>query len=525
MFKTNWLVRNIDWLLLVFLLTLLFALPVIFVRGNIDAEWEKISKIWLDYILLIPLFVINHWILVPKLLLKKKHMTYLASVVALISIITLSYYSYEQTKKINKRSQGVSSGKKSLSTFQPNFMLASVVTPGQIQFGFQTKNKEKQVNQQTKSGELERKHPPRRDEKNGRKPPPRRDNEDNRPPCPGEGHDQRPPRSGDEGSNRSPKPEEQQQKPPRKEGEQQSNRPTKGNYDQNDQVPRDRKRDNKPPRPKENIHNTVQKTNDHERPLRFDDNKQKEQQRRGKREGKASEPKPAIPPYANLLFLSLMVVVVDTGLIYSKHYYKNEQDKIRLENENAQVQLNMLQHQINPHFFMNTLNNIYSLIGSENELPRTAVMRLSKLMRFLLYENKTGNVLLSKEFGFIENFINLMKLRYDDNVEIKFDIPDNYDDVEIPSLLYISFLENAFKYGISYQQKSFVHTAFEIAGNTLKFTCKNSINQSNGQNNEFSGIGLQNSRERLDLLFPNSYSLVINNDGKTFIVELKIPLK
>ena len=361
MIKMKWFARNIDILLMAFLFSILFVLPVIFVRNNNGIEWHDIRKIWQDYVLLLPLFAINHWLLVPKLILKKAYISYLAIIVMLITAVSASYYMYDNATK------------------------------------------------------------------NRPAPPPR------------EGQLINPP-------------------PPVKKAD-----PIQQN--------------------------------------------------------------PAVPPYANLLFLSLMTVAVDTGLSFSKQWYRSEEDKIRLENKNSQAQLRILQNQINPHFFMNTLNNIYSLIGSKNEKPRTAVMQLSKLMRYLLYENASGKVLLSKEFGFIENYVHLMELRYEDHVDIKLNIPENYEDVEIPSLLFISFFENAFKYGVSYQQKSFVHANFELNDDFLVFTCKNSRNVFDEDSKKYSGIGLQNSKQRLDLLYQDRYDLTIDQSDETFSVELKIPIR
>jgi hypothetical protein len=156
------------------------------------------------------------------------------------------------------------------------------------------------------------------------------------------------------------------------------------------------------------------------------------------------QPRP-VPPFVNVIILSVLVVGFDTGMRSGLRWIEVENEKVRLEKENSDTQLVLLRNQVSPHFFMNTLNNIYSLIETDKERSRKAVMKLSKLMRYLLYENQNEKVLLSKEFDFITNYVDLMKLRFVDEVEIKLKIPETYPDVEIPSLLFISYLEKAMK--------------------------------------------------------------------------------
>jgi hypothetical protein len=234
------------------------------------------------------------------------------------------------------------------------------------------------------------------------------------------------------------------------------------------------------------------------------------------------QPRP-VPPFANFIVLSVLVVGFDTGLRSGLQWIEAENEKIQLEKAHVATQLVLLRNQVSPHFFMNTLNNIYSLIESDKERSKQAVMKLSKLMRFLLYENQNEKVILSKEFDFIKNYVDLMKLRFVDEVEIKLIIPDTYTDVEIPALLFISYLENAFKYGTSYQHKSLIEAIFKIENEHLFFSCKNNKNVFSEKNDAI-GIGLQNSRQRLNLLFKDRYSLSINETDDTFSVALKIPL-
>lgn len=237
-------------------------------------------------------------------------------------------------------------------------------------------------------------------------------------------------------------------------------------------------------------------------------------------ENKRPEP---IEPFAQLLMYSILIAGVDTGLLFTKKWNENEEKKHRLEKENAEIQLNILRNQVSPHFFMNTLNNIYGLIDLDATAAKEAVMKLSKLMRYMLYENENGKVKLSKEFEFIKSYIDLMKLRFADNISVQFIISDITDDFVIPAMLYISYIENAFKYGTSYQQESFINIKFEIANYKLHFTCSNT-NFYESNREKAGGLGMKNNHDRLKLLFGNNYLLSVTNDEKLYNISLTIPL-
>jgi hypothetical protein len=234
------------------------------------------------------------------------------------------------------------------------------------------------------------------------------------------------------------------------------------------------------------------------------------------------QPRPA-PPFANFIVLSVLMIGFDTGLRSGLRWIETENEKVSLEKENVATRLVLLQNKVSPHFFMNTLNNIYSLIDSDRDKSKAAVMKLSKLMRYLLYENQTEKVLLSKELDFIANYIGLMKIRYTDDIEITLKVPGSFTDVEIPFLLFIPYLENAFKYGTSYQNKSYIEVIFEIENDHLVFSCRNSKNVFSEKAGD-SGTEFMNSRKRLDLLYKDRYSLLVTDTDDTFSVTLRIPL-
>jgi LytS/YehU family sensor histidine kinase len=171
---------------------------------------------------------------------------------------------------------------------------------------------------------------------------------------------------------------------------------------------------------------------------------------------------------------------------------------------------------------MNTLNNIHALVDIDPEKAKDTILELSKMMRFILYEGDKSGVPLTREFDFIRHYVTLMQLRYTDKVDIRTDLPDEAPDKTVPPLMLISFIENAFKHGISYQHQSFVHIKVEVIDNHLHFTCRNS--KAEIPNQEKGGVGLTNVKQRLHLLYDNNYTLKIQNLPDSYNVELTIPL-
>jgi LytS/YehU family sensor histidine kinase len=170
---------------------------------------------------------------------------------------------------------------------------------------------------------------------------------------------------------------------------------------------------------------------------------------------------------------------------------------------------------------MNTLNNIHALVDIDAEKAKMTIVELSKMMRYVLYESSNKTILLSREIRFLNNYIGLMKLRYTEKVNIEVSMPVDFSDVQIPPLLFISFVENAFKHGVSYQSDSFIHVCMKLEGEQLLFQCSNS--RSN-KADEHGGIGLENIRKRLRLLFGESYVLSIDQLADSFNVLLIIPI-
>ena len=230
-----------------------------------------------------------------------------------------------------------------------------------------------------------------------------------------------------------------------------------------------------------------------------------------------------IPPFANFLILSILVVGFDTGLRSGLRGIDIENEKVRLEKENMVTQLVLLRNQVSPHFLMNTLNNIHSLVDINAKEAQEALIKLSKMMRYLLYETDTEKTTLKREIEFLESYINLMKLRFNKRVIICLNYPVTIPEKTIAPFIFISLIENAFKHGISYEDESFINIDMTISEEQLLLVIKNSKTEKT-RTEEFSGIGIENTRKRLDLLYSNNYRLDIIDSNDLFTVNLSIPI-
>jgi len=231
----------------------------------------------------------------------------------------------------------------------------------------------------------------------------------------------------------------------------------------------------------------------------------------------------ALPPFLGFFVISLLIVGFDTGLKVSVIYAQSEQKRVNAEKENIETKLAFLQNQVSPHFLMNTLNNIHSLMDFDAEEAKESIIKLSKLMRHLLYDSQGERIALQKEIDFVKAYVELMQLRYSDKVRIELFIPEKLPDKNIPPLLFTSYVENAFKHGISYKENSFIDIRFSYNSDKLNFEIRNS-NPGTVEGTEASGIGLENSRKRLGLLFGENYSLEITDSLDIFVVNLTIPV-
>ncbi|MBR6488963.1 MAG: histidine kinase [Muribaculaceae bacterium] len=246
-------------------------------------------------------------------------------------------------------------------------------------------------------------------------------------------------------------------------------------------------------------------------------------------------PEDAPPPFQRRDIVSFILLLFGLGTnLGVKLYIRSlsaKQELEEMEKENTEQQLKHLKYQLQPHFFMNTLNNIHALVDIDPKKAQQCIIDLSKLMRYVLYESNHRFVRASREEEFMKNYVSLMRLRYNDKLEFTVDNPDDGTDICVPPLVFISFVENAFKHGVSYNKPSYIHLKTERYNNDkgeerLLWVCRNSKHPKNGNSkvNESSGVGIPNIRHRLDLLFGDNYTLDFNDGEKEFSVTMDIPI-
>ena len=227
-------------------------------------------------------------------------------------------------------------------------------------------------------------------------------------------------------------------------------------------------------------------------------------------------------PAALKILLGLMMVGANLGI---KALFRSVRDAARvkeLEAENLQQRLDTLRYQINPHFFMNTLNNIHALVDLDPAKAKESIVELSRMMRHILYDAGTPTIPLSQEIEFLQHYVALMRLRYPEGVDISLSLPESDGGAQVPPLVYASFVENAFKHGVSYAAPSFIRISVAVDGGKVLFKCANSRQEAAAQEGG-SGIGLENARRRLDLLYGDRYTLHIDQDAARYELLLVLP--
>ena len=227
-----------------------------------------------------------------------------------------------------------------------------------------------------------------------------------------------------------------------------------------------------------------------------------------------------------LPFLLELIIVTSIPLTLKilRRFYALQDEKDELEKLNTKLELNFLKSQINPHFLFNTLNNIYSLSLQKSDLAPEMIIKLSDLMRYILYECDVEKTDLEKEVAFMKDYVELEKLRYGNHVDIRFDVEGNMEGKKTPPLLLIHFVENAFKHGVNAQfGQSYVTMHLKTDKQSLQFSIENN-KPVNGAKPEYQtgGIGLENIRKRLELIYPGKYNLRIHAEPSIYRVDLMI---
>ena len=231
------------------------------------------------------------------------------------------------------------------------------------------------------------------------------------------------------------------------------------------------------------------------------------------------------PKLIDNFFLLILVLGFSSGMAIIQNLRKNEAKQKEIEKARVDSELAFLKNQISPHFFFNSLNNIYALIALDGDKAQKAVEKLSVLMRYLIYDSNVKTVELQKEFEFTQNYIDLMQQRLTSKVKLDINIQQNLPELEIPPLIFIPFIENAFKHGISYRESSFVSVNLITENDKVIFDCKNSIPKQAREPGKEGGVGIENIKKRLELIYGDTAQLTMNNDGAVFSVHVIIPLK
>jgi hypothetical protein len=235
------------------------------------------------------------------------------------------------------------------------------------------------------------------------------------------------------------------------------------------------------------------------------------------------QPKSFAQLLSEVFLVSFLVVGFNAAIKIAVKWQHEEQKNKELEKEKLQTELAFLKNQVSPHFFMNTLNNIHALIDVNTENAKESIIKLSKLMRYLLYDSEHGKTTLQKEIDFIRNYVDLMRLRFSSKVKIELSFPESIPDVKIPPMLFTSLVENAFKHGVSYRNDSFIGVYLRLKPGKLIFRIKNSFHKSN-EKIEKGGLGLKNMRKRLELMYGSRFELDKTENEDFFEINVKIPL-
>lgn len=232
------------------------------------------------------------------------------------------------------------------------------------------------------------------------------------------------------------------------------------------------------------------------------------------------------PPFHPFMGLSIYftVLVVSSAIRITQEWLKNERQKKELENDKLKAELASLKSQINPHFIFNVLNNICSLARKKSDKTEEVIIKLSQLLRYNLYNFEDDKVYLDEDIRYINDYIDIQKMRLQDNVKINFIVNGNTEGFRIEPLLFMPYIENAFKHGINNMTEYNIDILLEVNRGMVHFLIKNPLFDFNRQNDKTAGTGLINASRRLEILYPAQHELMIISEKPDFIVDLTIRL-
>jgi sensor histidine kinase YesM len=225
-----------------------------------------------------------------------------------------------------------------------------------------------------------------------------------------------------------------------------------------------------------------------------------------------------LPLAGNLLFRFLIVLFLSCAMTVNARWKKTEEEKMKAE-------VSYLKAQINPHFLFNTLNSIYSLSIKKSDETSNAIIKLSNIMRYVVSDATHEFVSVEKEIDYIKSYIELQKLRLTSSIIVQVEINIENPGKRIAPMLLIPFIENAFKHGVNTEENCFISIRIELDTNELHLIVENKKVAIQKQIEEYSGLGIQNSKNRLNLIYPSKHTLNITNGTNTYTVDLKINLQ
>jgi two-component system LytT family sensor kinase len=228
-------------------------------------------------------------------------------------------------------------------------------------------------------------------------------------------------------------------------------------------------------------------------------------------------------PVFNFLLTASLISGLSLGIRLSEKLAFNEKLRKEAEKEKLNTELALLKHQINPHFLFNTLNSIYSLALMKSDMTAEAVMKLSEMMRYVLQDVTREKVPLELEIEYVVHLVELQKMRLSDNVEVKLLLEGDPKPYEIPPIILVPFVENAFKYGTSAHEQAVISIELKISGAILRLQVSNQVFRGRENTGTF-GIGIRNTRQRLALMYPGRHALQVDDSGNQFMVNLMINL-
>jgi two-component system LytT family sensor kinase len=226
--------------------------------------------------------------------------------------------------------------------------------------------------------------------------------------------------------------------------------------------------------------------------------------------------------FVSTVFTSLVFLFLSAVLKFTVDWFLNERKQRDLENQRLSAELAFLKSQINPHFLFNSLNSIYALAYQRSETTPDAILKLSEIMRYMLYESDDNKVDLEKELQYLQSYIDLQKIRFGNKAYIDFKVQGEIKSQQIAPLLLVAFVENAFKHGVANNPLTPIRLLIDVDDAHLHFYMQNKKHMNN--RDTLGGIGLNNVQRRLNLLYPGKYNLVVNDEMDTYTVELSLVL-